>query len=178
MKNSENYLLTYLLTYVLAYLPPSHLTSSIIKTRIISSSTWEAYWFALPPGKYGRKNRASRSLKRNFHGNKCSVPVEEDIAEVVSTQETLPEEESIEIVQPVALNILEEGVRETRGTSASAKKLKTINESEIEVDASIDVIITAICIYIFEKLSKCPEFGDKVDIRHDAKKEKGTCSLL
>ena len=78
----------------------------------------------LPPGKYGRKNRASRSRKRKFHGS--SVTVEEDIAEVVSTQETLPEEESIEIVQPVALNIIEEGVRETRGTSASAKKLKTI----------------------------------------------------
>ena len=111
----------------------------------------------LPPGKYGRKNRASRSRKRKFHGNKRSVTVEEDIPEVVSTQEILPEEESIEIVQPVALDIIEEGVRETRGTSASAKKLKTINGSEIEVDAPIDcnvIINTALFIYLFEKLSK------------------------
>ena len=48
---------------------------------------------------------------KKFHGNKHSVTVEEDIAEVVSTQETLPEEESIEIVQSFALNIIEEGVR-------------------------------------------------------------------
>ena len=132
-------------------------------------------------GKYGRKNRASRTPKRKYHGNKSNVTVEEDIAEVVSTQETLPEEESIEIVQPVALNIIEEGVRETRGTSASAKKLKTINESEIEVDAPIDcnvIINTALFISLFEKLSTCPECGDKVDIRHDVKKKKGTCSLL
>ena len=79
-------------------------------------------------------------------------------------------------MQHVALNIIEEGVRETRGISASAKKLKTINESEIEVDASIycNVIInTALFISSFEKLSKFPECGDKVDIRHDTKKKKG-----
>ena len=90
------------------------------------------------------KNRASRSRKRKFHGNKPSVTV--DIAEVVSIQETLPEEE---IVQPVPLYIIEESVRETLGTSASAKKLKTINVSEIEVDAPIDfnvIINTALFI--------------------------------
>ena len=52
-------------------------------------------------------------------------------------------------MQPGALNIIGEGVRETRGTSASAKKLKTINESVIEVDAPIDcnvIINTALFI--------------------------------
>ena len=129
-----------------------------------------------PPGKYGRKNRASRTRKRKYYGRKSNTTSEGDIPEVVLTQEALTEEESVEIVQPVHLNIIEDRVRETGSTSASAKKLKTINEPEIEVDAPIDcniIINTALFINLFEKLSKCPECGGKVYIRHEAKKKKG-----
>ena len=56
-----------------------------------------------PPGKYGRKNRASRTRKRKYYGRKSNTTSEGDIPEVVLTQE----EESIEIVQPVHLNIIE-----------------------------------------------------------------------
>ena len=103
------------------------------------------------PGKNGRKNRASRRKKRKYYGNQATHPAK-----------SVPE--APEIV-------------DTEVVSASRKKLKLdptedtppVSADKFIIDCNIIINIT-LMIEFFEKLCKCHNCGEKIDINHDHKR--------
>ena len=124
------------------------------------------------PGKYGRKNRASRTRNRSFYGNKRPEKsntvdeqqqgsVEEVVVDVVDGDwEDVPQEE--------------ENIETPTSMSASAKKLKTINvPTQVEAPECNIIMNSTLLVKFIEKLSKCPECGDNINIVHEVAKKKG-----
>ena len=127
------------------------------------------------PGKYGRKKRASRSRKRKFHGNKR--PDKNDTVDEQQQEGSLVEE-------VVSGNVLdgdwedvpqeEENTETPISISASAKKLKVINVStQVETPECNIFMNTTLIVKFMEKLCKCPECGDNINIVHEVAKKKG-----
>ena len=126
-----------------------------------------------PPQKYGRKKRASRSRMRKFHGNKR--PEKNDTVDEQQQEGSLVEE-------VVSGNVLdggwedvpqgEENTETPTTISASAKNLKVINVPT-QVETECNIFMNTTLVKFMEKLCKCPECGDNINIVHEVATKKG-----
>ena len=122
------------------------------------------------PGKYGRSSRRKRSFKGNQHkpaqttaGKRLEVEPE---PEVVQQQQTLDPEQHTE---PDPVHELEE----VNVSSASGKKLKLVdNTSTSDVNDCNVIVNIELLKNVFEKLCRCPDYGNTIKINHNMKKKK------
>ena len=118
--------------------------------------------------KYGRKNRASRSRKRKFHGNQFSKD-KEDVAMCSLTEEENTQQDIIPEEETGEKEIVEVEGETVTVTSASAKKLKIKPVPEGYIEDNIDwniIVNTSLLIDFFQKLSKRPLCGHDITIIH------------